>query len=569
MGTWTGSPTSYVYQWQDCNASGDDCVNASGPTTSAYALGVNDVGHTVRVVVTASNAGGATPASSASVGPVTALPPTASFTATPTAPVVGQPVTLDATNSSCTDGPCTYAWSDDGSTTRPIPALWPLGSGQMLSFTFSTAGTKYIRLVVTNAAGQTATVEHNLTVEVPSPPPTPPSSTAPPFVNGTAKVGQTLTANNGSWSGSTPMSYAYQWQDCNDSGESCSNITEASSSTYTLVEADVGHTVQVIVTATNSAGSTHEASMITSIVSGKSGDVREKECFSSPHDCGYPDATNTGVESGMSLTPTGSITASSEGQTISAKQVTGTVEVTANNVTIENTKIELTGAGCEQTLCGNALIRQASGVTGLKLKHVETKAAPGTTCQNDVANNYGGTVEIEDSYIHACDDPIHSTGTLVLTGSYVVARFEISLSHVEDVYFENTVTAKDDTVFNPIGQTADFFGNTNNGVGDEPCDNHLTIEGSLLAGGGYSIYPCAHSGSLGSSSWNMKNDHFARCLTKEIYEPDGGEHLCEDGPDSFGFYPKSGDYGLFSSYYKPTEWSNVVWDNNLEAIAEP
>ena len=81
--------------------------------------------------------------------------PTASFTYSPASPQVGQPVEFDATDSTCPDGPCAYEWSDDGGPTRPIPAQWPLGSGQTMAFTFHEAATKYVRLVLTDVLGRT------------------------------------------------------------------------------------------------------------------------------------------------------------------------------------------------------------------------------------------------------------------------------------------------------------------------------------------------------------------------------------------------------------------------------
>jgi hypothetical protein len=71
-GSWTGSPTSYGYQWEDCNSSGAGCTNISGAASSSYTLGSGDVGHTIRAMVTATNAGGSASASSAQTATVTA-----------------------------------------------------------------------------------------------------------------------------------------------------------------------------------------------------------------------------------------------------------------------------------------------------------------------------------------------------------------------------------------------------------------------------------------------------------------------------------------------------------------
>ena len=56
-GAWDGSPTSFDYQWQDCDANGQNCAD-TGTDTDGYVLGAGDVGHTVQVVVTATNDGG-------------------------------------------------------------------------------------------------------------------------------------------------------------------------------------------------------------------------------------------------------------------------------------------------------------------------------------------------------------------------------------------------------------------------------------------------------------------------------------------------------------------------------
>jgi hypothetical protein len=281
-GSWSGNPTSYAHQWQDCDRSGSNCASVSGATGSSYTLGAGDAGHMMRVMVTASNQSGSGSASSPATAPVAAVvspppptppaPPTAGFAVAPSSPVTGQPVTFNGSSSTCAATPCTYEWSDDGSVTQPQTVLWPLATGQTASFTFQEAGTKYVRLIVTDASGRTATVEHNVNVEAestttppPPPPPAAPSNTALPTIGGTTTEGQSLSATNGSWTGS-PTSYAYQWQDCDSSGANCVNIAGAKSASVTLTSGDVGDTIRVIVTATGEGGSTAATSPATATV---------------------------------------------------------------------------------------------------------------------------------------------------------------------------------------------------------------------------------------------------------------------------------------------------------------
>jgi hypothetical protein len=57
-GSWTNSPTSFSYQWEDCDAGGNSCSGIAGATGQTYTLTAADVGHTIRVQETAANADG-------------------------------------------------------------------------------------------------------------------------------------------------------------------------------------------------------------------------------------------------------------------------------------------------------------------------------------------------------------------------------------------------------------------------------------------------------------------------------------------------------------------------------
>ena len=103
-------------------------------------------------------------------------------------------------------------------------------------------------------------------VAPPPPPPSPPVNLAPPAVSGSPVEGATLSASTGSWSGS-PTSYAYQWQDCNSAGASCTNIGGATSSAHVVSSSDAAHTLRVLVTASNAGGSTAAPSSATAEVS--------------------------------------------------------------------------------------------------------------------------------------------------------------------------------------------------------------------------------------------------------------------------------------------------------------
>jgi len=91
-----------------------------------------------------------------------------------------------------------------------------------------------------------------------------PVNTGLPVISGQPYVGQTLTATDGTWTGS-PTEWKYEWEDCEAGGGApCVVIATQAMSTkttgeYTLTSADIGHTIRVLVTAHNSSGSSAPA----------------------------------------------------------------------------------------------------------------------------------------------------------------------------------------------------------------------------------------------------------------------------------------------------------------------
>jgi hypothetical protein len=74
VGTWTGAPTSFAYQWRRCDAGGALCTAILGATTSTYTLTPGDIGSTISLVVTATGKGGSTSAPAATTAAVAAAP---------------------------------------------------------------------------------------------------------------------------------------------------------------------------------------------------------------------------------------------------------------------------------------------------------------------------------------------------------------------------------------------------------------------------------------------------------------------------------------------------------------
>lgn len=186
--------------------------------------------------------------SRATVAPSSSSPPTVSGTAQ-----IGQ--SLTATSGSWSgDTPMTFTYAWERCDTSGANCTAVSGATSTVYTVASADGGHTLRVAVTatNASG-TGTAESLQTATVTAA--SAPQNTTIPTITGTASVGSTLTATNGTWTGSTPITYAYAWERCAADGGSCAAIAGATAQTYVVAVADVGATLRVVVSATNPGGS--------------------------------------------------------------------------------------------------------------------------------------------------------------------------------------------------------------------------------------------------------------------------------------------------------------------------
>jgi hypothetical protein len=276
-------------------------------------------------------------------------------------------------------------------------------------------------------------------------------------------------------------------------------------------------------------------------------------CFASPHTCGYPDETNTGASG--TLTPSGSITVSTNGTVIKDKEVSGKITINANNVTIENVKVI-------QTATGSGTQAISNNGSGNVIRNV-TAAGKGTGSSTIEAAVRGfNGVTLERDYFYNCNECVQGGATV--KDSYMVVSSIYSGAHAEDIYIcSDTVNVNHSTLINSVNQTATVFGDTICGGG-----NVYTVTNSLLAGSGYVFYPQANNTNPPGAQTTITGNHIARCLgTPETKE--SGHWYCKGGSDSSGIYPFGGSYGIGAYFSGATTWSGNVWDDNLATIPEP
>jgi hypothetical protein len=270
-GTWSGTaPIKYTYRWQDCDAAtGLTCTDIAGATSRTYTVAQSDVGSRLQFVVTATNSAGTGYAVLQSAGaavaavPINRVAPSLSgpsqdgqsVTANPGSWTGSQPITYtyqwrhcDANGKNCDSSPS--KWFPATPSSSPTYVLQDSDLGHTMS----------VVVTATNSAGKTVQGSFATTNVVT------PGNIALPKISGTAEEGKTLTESNGSWLPKNSK-FTYQWESCNASGGNCSAIAGATSQTYALTSADVGHEMVVQETASqNGVNSSPASSAPTGVV---------------------------------------------------------------------------------------------------------------------------------------------------------------------------------------------------------------------------------------------------------------------------------------------------------------
>lgn len=270
-GSWDVTPSSISYQWYRCSTAAlVSCAQITGATTSALKLVAADGGNYLQLQVTALSAGGGTTAATAISGRVVVQPIATVIPVITGVAQLGSTLTLTSGTWIDVVTPI-YSYKWQRCTSLEISSCTDIPSATNPTYLISVSEIgRYVRGVVTVVA-----TANNLTSESISDATSrlnaEPTLITPPEISGLAIVDEMLTATTGTYNAFPAATYTYQWQSCATTElATCSAISGATQATYTLLTADIGKFLRVMVTAANNLGLRGTPSGLTTVVLGTS-----------------------------------------------------------------------------------------------------------------------------------------------------------------------------------------------------------------------------------------------------------------------------------------------------------
>lgn len=209
----------------------------------------------------------------------------------------------------------------------------------------------------------------------------------------------------------------------------------------------------------------------------------------------WPDATNTGVSAGVTLTPYyGDLVIDTAGAVISGLDIHGSVFINAPNVTLEN---------CKVTTDAFYAVRVATGVTGAVIQHNEIN---GVGSGNDGDYGIMGQGKFIANNIYNVENGIGvDGGDTLIQGNYIHDLIASGSPHYDGISIDgknSNITISHNTVINDHTQTSaimidNYFG---------PVSN-VVVDDNLLSGGGYNIYSSAQFNGGSVTGVSITNNH--------------------------------------------------------------
>ncbi len=276
-------------------------------------------------------------------------------------------------------------------------------------------------------------------------------------------------------------------------------------------------------------------------------------CMPNPSACGYPDIETTGVQPGVSLAPVnGTVTLGTPGMVYENKVVTGSINVTATNVTIRNVRlintdddyaIRVRPGGDFDRNDANLKVLHTEIDLGLK-QSMNGIAFNGYTLRNVLIRNgndcaaMSENVVIEDSLCALGPDANRDGQPDGAAFNNQPAWCDAGPNHYDGFQSDggNNIFVRHNTIRNPCTDTSAILLDS-----DEYPVRNARIEDNLMAGGGYTLYCAASSGIV--SNITAINNRFAR-----------------------DYWPKSGYYGPTTYCDRADDFSGNIWDDTNKPL---
>ena len=242
-----------------------------------------------------------------------------------------------------------------------------------------------------------------------------------------------------------------------------------------------------------------------------------------------PNAASTGVQPGVSLTPSGSVTVTKAGTVLQNLDVDGVIVIAADDVTVRNVRVTT-----DTTSFG---IYVQKGFSRAVIDHVDIQL-PTSSCSN--AGVAGGDyTTVRSSDIRGCGDGIKAWDYGLYEGNYIhTEKPDGSDKHLDGIQGsgKTNYTIRNNNIDQPIsaGGNAAVFIQAYNGASEFEC-NDLTVENNWLNGGNYTVF--MEDGKTGSGYLNGVMVRGNKLGTDYRYGP---KHLEGDTTWSSNLWEKTG-----------------------------